>query len=157
MRARQRQFLRRQQHGAIYLILIFILAISGVLMAGFGQVWATAAQREKEVQLLHVGNAYRQAILSFYNATPGDAKQFPRKLEDLLIDKRFPDVRRHLRQLYPDPFSSKADWELVTEQGAVIGVRSRDMRKPIKKAGFDLGNADFDKATSYNDWRFVGR
>lgn len=154
---RARQSLRMQQHGAIYLVLIFVLAISGALLAGFGQVWATAAQREKEVQLLHVGNAYRQAIVSYYNATSGDAKQFPRRLEDLLLDKRFPDERRHLRQLYPDPFSGKADWQLVVEQGAVIGVRSRDMRKPIKRAGFEGANQDFSKAASYNDWQFIGR
>jgi type II secretory pathway pseudopilin PulG len=153
----RRSTARRRQGGVVYLLLIFIVALSGVLLAGFGQVWATSVRREKEAQLLHVGHAYRAAILSYYNASPAENKQYPQKLEDLILDKRFPDVRRHLRKVFPDPFSGKADWELITEQGAIVGIRSRSQKKPIKQAGFDKDDADFDKAASYNEWRFIGR
>lgn len=148
---------RRRHCGAAYLILIFAVALSGVLLAGFGQVWSTAARREKEVQLLHVGNAYRQAILSYYNATPGDNKQHPQKLEDLLLDKRFPNIRRHLRQIYPDPFSGKAEWGLIVEQGRIVGVHSLDPRKPIKQGGFVSSDESFANAPAYSEWKFVGR
>lgn len=153
---RRRAALPGRQNGAVYLLLIFVVALSGVLLAGFGQVWATAAQREKEVQLLHVGEAYSRAIASYHDATPGEAKQYPQQLDDLLLDKRFPEVRRHLRQRYPDPMSGKPDWIEIREQGRLIGVRSSDTRKPIKRGGFGAGT-DFDNAASYADWRFVGR
>lgn len=147
---------RRKQHGAAYFFLIFAVALSGVLLAGFGQVWTTAARRDKEVQLMHVGEAYSRAIASYYDATPGEAKQYPQQIEDLLLDKRFPDTRRHLRQRYPDPMSGKTDWIEIREQGRLVGVHSSDTRKPIKQGGFGSGS-EFDNAGSYADWRFIGR
>jgi len=152
-----KQAYRNRQGGAVYLFVIFAIAVSGVLLAGFGQVWATAARREKEVQLLHVGNAYRQAIASYYAATPGEQKQFPQTLNDLLLDKRFPYVRRHLRHLYPDPMSGQANWGLIREQGRIVGVYSTDMRKPIKQGGFDAREKMPEKAENYQDWKFIGR
>lgn len=153
---RRRASSRIRQHGAVYLLLIFIVALSGVLLAGFGQVWATAAMRDKELQLLHAGEAYSRAIASYYDATPGASKQYPQQIDDLLLDRRFPDIRRHLRQRYADPMSGKADWIEIREQGRLVGVRSSDTRKPIKQGGFASGS-EFENAGSYADWRFIGR
>lgn len=157
MRRARSSACRQCQRGAVYLFLIFAIALSGVLLAGFGQLWSTASRRDKEVQLLHVGDAYSRAIASYYDATPGEAKQYPLQLEDLLLDKRFPDVRRHLRQLYPDPMSGKTEWMVIREQGRIVGVQSTDTRKPLKQGGFGSADAGFDNAVSYSEWRFVGR
>jgi hypothetical protein len=44
-------------------------------------------------------------------------------LQDLLEDRRFVTMRRHLRQVYVNPMSGQADWEmLVAPDGGIKGV-----------------------------------
>jgi len=53
-------------------------------------------------------------------------KVYPLSLEELLEDKRYLTVRRHLRAVYPNPFTGKPDWELIVGSGGrVRGVRAR--------------------------------
>lgn len=113
------------QGGFGYLLVLFALAALGLSLAGTGQMWHTTAQREKEADLLFVGNQYRRAIESYYQQSPGAAKQFPAKLEDLLDDTRFPTPVRHLRQLYRDPMTGSLDWGLVKVGDRIVGVHSR--------------------------------
>lgn len=67
-----------------------------------------------------------RAISAYQAATPGDVKTLPESLQDLLDDRRSPKPAHHLRRLYLDPFTGKADWALLTtEDGRIAGVRSR--------------------------------
>ena len=66
----------------------------------------TAAQREREQELLFVGSQFRNAFMSYYGATPA-GRALPAFLEDLVEDNRFPVPRRHLRRVYADPMTSK--------------------------------------------------
>jgi type II secretory pathway pseudopilin PulG len=102
----------RAQRGFTYVGLLLAVALAGVALAAAGTLWSTTAKRDKELELLFVGDQFRRAIGAYYEGTPG-AKRYPLKLEDLLEDKRLAVTRRHLRQLYADPMTGKADWELV--------------------------------------------
>ena len=127
-------------------------------MAGLalvGEVWETSAKREKETELLFVGNQYRHAITLFYNAKLGGVQRYPRTLDELLKDPRAPSIQRYLRQLYPDPMGGK-EWGIVKgPDGGVAGVYSLSEEKPLKTGNFKLRDAGFDGAERYADWKFV--
>lgn len=144
---------RRRIRGFTYLAALFVVAIAGAGLALLGEVWQTAAMREKESELLYAGNQYRRAIELYYLSGP---RQYPRTLEDLLKDPRSPAVRRHLRQLYPDPITGTSEWMLVkAPDGGVMGVHSRSEGQPLKIANFKLRDREFEGATKYLDWKFV--
>lgn len=146
---------RAGQGGITYLGLLFAVAIAGVGLAGTGSLWFLESRREKEKELLFIGEEYRRAIGSYYTRGPEGAKVYPQSLEDLLQDKRFPHSVRHLRRLYRDPMTNGTDWELIRDQGRIIGVASRSTEKPVKVAGFGPGQAEFESARSLADWRFI--
>jgi hypothetical protein len=134
---------------------MFIVAILMGGLAVIGEVWETAAKRDKEADLLFVGNQYRRAIARFYEGTPGGVKRYPRTLDELLKDPRQPSTQRYLRQMYPDPFGSK-EWGIVkAPDGGVAGVYSLSEEKPLKTGNFKLRDAGFESAQRYADWKFV--
>ena len=143
------------QAGFTYMGLLMVVAIAGIGMAGVGIVWHQDAQREREKELLFIGQAYRNAIGSYYENSPSTAKQFPQTLQDLILDTRFPIVKRHIRQLYADPFARDKDWNFVLQQGKITGVYSNSTLKPIKKAGLPKEFEALDAAEKYEEWRFV--
>src|SRR4051794_1161127 len=108
--------------GFTYIRLLFFVALMGAALVGVAQVWHTQVQRDKEEDLLFVGNQFRRAISLYYERAPGGARQYPRQMEDLLQDPRYPNVQRHLRKLYVDPVTGKPDWGLVkAPDGSIIG------------------------------------
>lgn len=141
--------------GFTYLGLLFAVAIAGIALAGTGVLWQMESRREKEKELLFIGEEYRRAIGSYYDKSPGGGKQYPEKLDDLLLDKRFPNPVRHLRRLYRDPMQPGEEWNLVRQQGRIAGVASKSRDKPIKVAGFAPEQEGFDGARNYTEWRFV--
>jgi type II secretory pathway pseudopilin PulG len=141
------------QRGFTYLTVLFIVAILGAGLALTGEVWETAAKREKEAELLFVGDQYRKAIERYFLSGP--QRQYPRTLEDLLKDPRVPGTARYLRKLYPDPLTGKTEWGLVKGgDGGIAGVHSLSTERPLKIAGFRLRDADLEGARSYADWKF---
>ena len=152
----------RGQRGFSYLVLLFAVAIAAAGMAGTGIVWHTALQREKEAELLFIGNQFRDAITSYYLRML--ARQYPLSLEDLIKDPRFPDTVRHLRKLYRDPITGTTDWGLIAAPGGgIMGVYSKSELAPLKRADFDAPNLALeDRARqlgdklAYKDWHFVG-
>ena len=145
----------RWQAGFTYLGLLFAVALAGIALAGTGVLWQLESRREKEKELLFIGEQYRRAIGSYYDKSPGNEKQYPEKLDELIEDKRFPTPLRHLRRLYRDPMSTDGEWELIRLQGRSIGVASRSQQNPVKLAGFGVDQQDFEGATRYADWRFI--
>jgi type II secretory pathway pseudopilin PulG len=142
--------------GFTYLGLLFIIAIMSTSLALVGVVWHTAQKREKEKELLFVGNQYRQAIGQYFLATPGLAKQYPYRLEDLLKDARRLNTRRYLRRLYADPITGSSEWGLVkAADGGIMGVYSRSEDEPIKTSNFKGLDKDFEDKKSYADWWFI--
>ncbi len=142
--------------GFTYLALLIAVAIMGVALAATGLVWHTVAQRNKEQELLFAGHAIRNAIALYYERTPGTAKQYPKKLEDLLEDKRQAQLARYLRQVYRDPFTAKKDWGIVPGPGeTIMGVYSLSKATPFKQANFDEADKEFENQSSLQDWKFV--
>ena len=147
------EFLR--QRGFTYLGVMLIVALMGFGLAAFGELYSHAAQREKERELLFVGGQFRDAIASYYNKSPG-AKVYPKKLDDLLEDKRFPMPQHHLRRVYSDPMTGKADWALVDAPGGgFMGVHSLSEETPIKSGNFATKEAFFEDAENYTKWMFT--
>lgn len=144
-----------KQWGFTYICLLMVMAIAGIGMAGVGIVWHQDAQREREKELLFIGDEYRKAIGSYYENSLSEVKQFPATLEDLVTDKRFPDIKRHLRKLYSDPMALGKPWQLVLQQGQIIGVYSASKQTPIKKIGFQPPYETFGEAAEYSDWKFI--
>ncbi|MBI5752944.1 MAG: type II secretion system protein [Hydrogenophilales bacterium] len=145
-----------RQRGFTYLALLFMVAIMGAVLGATAVVWRTMNQRDKEQELLFIGHEYRRAIGLYYERTPGAAKQFPKKLEDLLEDKRQTTLTRYLRKRYNDPFSAGKEWGLAPGPGGTImGVYSLSDKAPIKTGNFDEDDKDFADAASFQDWKFV--
>jgi type II secretory pathway pseudopilin PulG len=142
------------QQGFTFVGILIIVGISGIALSVVGEIWHQSAQREKEKELLFIGNQYRLAIVSYYDSTPGGVKQYPQKLEDLLLDKRLPVTKRHLRRLYQDPIS-KAPLALIKQGEAIVGVHSISTLKPIKRTGFPERYVSFAEASAYDEWKFV--
>jgi len=146
---------RPRNLGFTYLTVLFIVAMLSVGLALVGEVWETAAKREKEAQLLFIGNQYRLAIGRYYLGTPGTVKRYPQKLEELIQDPRQPGVRRYLRQLYADPMGGK-EWGLVkAPDGGIQGVYSQSQDAPLKTGNFRKRDLGFESAAKYADWTFV--
>ena len=146
----------RLQQGFSYVIVLFLVAVLSLLSVRALSNSLTTERREKEAQLLLIGQAYRQAIADYYQHSPGSNKTFPPTLEALLLDQRATRPVRPLRKLYRDPITGDTNWGIDrNEAGAVIGVHSLSMQVPYKKSGFPPELASFTNATSYQGWRFV--
>jgi type II secretory pathway pseudopilin PulG len=145
-----------RQRGFTYIVMLLAAALLGTLASRLAAAWSTDAKREREQQLLAVGAEFRVAIASYYQATPGPQKRLPESLDVLLSDDRFPKPMRHLRQIYVDPLTGKADWQLVLAPGGgVLGVHSASREVPLKRTGFQPAELAFEKAESFQDWQFV--
>ena len=145
----------RAERGFTYLGMLLIVALLGFGLAAFGELYSHAAQREKERELLFIGNQFRDAIASYYNKSPG-AKVYPKKLDDLVEDKRFPMPQHHLRRVYSDPMTGKAEWALVeAPEGGFMGVHSLSEETPIKSGDFGAKDAAFADAENYTKWMFT--
>jgi type II secretory pathway pseudopilin PulG len=71
------RLVRRRQGGFNYVITMFVVAVvSAAAMHGVENM-LTKAKREKEAQLMWVGRAYRDAIKSYYENSPGTVKTYP--------------------------------------------------------------------------------
>jgi type II secretory pathway pseudopilin PulG len=138
-------------YALIAALILLVIASLGVVVAV--QRAQLEAQREREAELLFVGDQFRQALAAYASA-PGVPKQYPQALEDLLEDKRTPQTRRYLRHIYPDPMTGKADWELERAQDRIVAVHSRSTVHPLRHSGFSQLDADFAMAETYQQWRF---
>lgn len=148
---------RSRAKGFTYLSLLIAVAITAGALAAAGGLYSQAAQREKERELLFVGEQFRQAIALYYWRTPGGAHQYPKSLDDLLEDKRWPVTQRYLRKIYRDPMTNAAEWGVVEAPGGagIMGVYSKSENVPIKTANFPLRYESFSEARNYGDWKFV--
>lgn len=133
-----------RQRGFTYILLLWWVAISGVLLAALGQQWLMESRRQKELELVFRGHQIGLALRTYRDATPDGQLSTPLNLTDLLEDKRGPKLKRHLRQLWPDPITGKA-WVLEREGGRIVAVHSGSKARPIKPP---------EGVERYELWRF---
>lgn len=123
-----------EQRGFGYLTLLFALAFGGVLLAALGQHWQVALQRERESELLFRAGEIRRALESYHAVGVDGAARWPSSLQDLLEDRRQGTARFHLRRLYADPFTGRADWLLQRDaDGGIVALRSRSRRPALRR------------------------
>ena len=143
--------------GFTYLSVVLMMAVLGVAAVATLKVGAVMERRAAEQELLAIGNEFRDAFISYANATPPGKPRSPPSLEALLRDPRFPNLRRHLRRVYVDPLTGESDWGLVpaVPGPGVMGVYSLAAGQPIKIGNFELRNQDFEGKASYAEWKFM--
>lgn len=138
---------RRAQGGFTYLMLIWWVAISGVMLAALADNWSHAMRRQREAELVFRGEQIRKAIDAYHKvALPGGVSQWPVQLEDLLEDRRGPVVVHHLRRVWPDPITGKPRWGVIREGAGIKGVYSESPTRPL---------AAPDGVSQYKQWLFV--
>lgn len=141
--------------GVVLMGLVVLLALGGLAAVQFAESAVTARQRERETQLLWVGQQFRAALESYYRATPGPVKHLPVSLDELVRDTRFPNPVRHLRRIYADPIQPELPWGIVKRGNQVIGVYSQAEGEPLRRTSFAAGLESFEGATQYSAWRFM--
>ena len=140
------------QAGFTYLGILAAVILMGLLLTAAARVWTLTEQRERETQLLFVGDAFRMAISGYY----AHGHRYPETLQDLLLDDRSPVPVRYLRRLYLDPMTNSTDWKLVlAPEGGIKGVYSGSTLIPIKRANFAPIDALFADSDCYCAWQFV--
>jgi type II secretory pathway pseudopilin PulG len=146
---------RTRQGGVVLLAVLAFILVTTLAASSLVVAYTTQLQREKEEQLLFVGDQYRKAIASYYNTVPPDgARALPQSLETLLNDQRFPKPVQHLRRLYPDPITGQLDWQLVLENSGIVGIKSQSGKATVKKHGFAKGDEQFEGKQMYSEWVF---
>ncbi len=140
------------------MVLVAVVVV-GIMASVVTTLSSYEVRAEREAELIFRGLAYRRAIRSYYEAG-GAVKTFPRSLEDLLKDPRFPR-KHHIRKLYRDPIvPGKEDepltWQLIpARDGGIGGVASSSTTEPLKQDNFPKELERFTGAKSYSEWRFV--
>lgn len=147
---------RASQHGFTYLAALFLVAALGVTATATSMLWSVAQQRDRERELLFVGNQFRAAIAQYYKNTPGSVKRYPAELNDLLKDNRQLAMRRYLRRIYLDPMTGTTKWgEVRATDGGIMGVYSLSEAAPMKVGNFSDEDRSFSGKGRYSEWTFV--
>jgi type II secretory pathway pseudopilin PulG len=131
-----------------------MLILVGVAALAAGEVWSTTLKRERETELLFIGNQYRRAIEEYMKMSPG-RRAYPPSVDVLLTDNRFPNPVHHLRRLYRDPMTENGEFEPLMQSNGLMGIHSVSTDAPIKKAGFPPALAQFENADTYAQWQFI--
>lgn len=133
--------------GFTYLMLLWWVAIAGIMLAAAGQSWQLDARRARDAELAWRGEQIRRALETYSQAPVAEGvRRLPLDLDELLEDERAGQTLRHLRRLWPDPVTGEA-WGLLRREsdGAITGVYSRSSLRPVRApAG----------VTTYAAWRF---
>lgn len=149
---------RRKTHvrGFTYLSLIIVVAIIGMVAASAIKLGSVLQRSRAEQELLDIGAAFSDALKSYADATPQGMPPQPPSLKELLKDPRLPGIRRHLRKIFVDPMTGKAEWGLVYfgEKAGVVAVYSLSEARPVKIGNFPTRYSGFEGKTHISEWKF---
>jgi len=146
----------RRLDGFAYLWVLLAVAFLGIGLTAAAEVYSTAVQRDKERELLGIGQQFRRAIGRYHETQlAGGRREYPAELDDLLRDKRSPGLRRYLRKVFVDPMTGRPEWGLMRVGGRIVGVYSLSQRQPIKQDHFDADDMAFRGKQKYSDWVFT--
>lgn len=147
----------RRGAGFTYLSLIILVAIIALASAATLKLGVMLQRSAAERELLNIGAQFSDALQSYAQATPPGQPTQPPSLKELLHDQRFPGMRRHLRKIFVDPMTGKAEWGIQYASGAtgVLAVYSLSDARAIKIANFPARFQAFAGKQRLSDWRFV--
>jgi hypothetical protein len=141
---------KRYNKGFSYVFMLLLISLLSIMQLKYLEVVSIAEKRERENNLIKIGNLYVKALKSYYDNSPGNEKSYPNNLGDLLYDSRFFTTHRYLRKIYPDPL--KAGWGLVkNSKNQIIGVYSLSQEKPIR----DFFQGQKKSSIVYSEWKFL--
>lgn len=144
------------QKGFSYLWVLMMVAFMGLGLTVATEIASTASQRDKEKELIAIGRQFQIAIGRYYESQQSTGRgEYPSSLEDLLKDNRVPGVKRHLRKIFVDPMTGKAEWGVLRIAGRVVGVHSLSEKTPIKQAGFEAQEMNLQHKKKYSEWVFT--
>ncbi|WP_229509287.1 type II secretion system protein [Massilia sp. CCM 8734] len=148
---------RQRAHGFTYLGLIILVTIIGLVGAASLKVGSLMQRAAAEEELLAIGAAFSDALRSYAAATPPGQPQQPPTLQELLKDPRFPGTRRHLRKIFVDPITGKAEWGVmyVGDKQGVLGVYSLSDAPPLKVGNFDARFLNMENKSKLSEWKFT--
>lgn len=135
---------RPLHRGFTYLVLLWWVAISALMLAALGQQWQLASRREREAELVFRAGQIQAALTAYRRNTPEGQAPWPTRLEELLEDRRGPVMKRHLRTLWPDPVTG-GTWGLLRDGEQIRGVYSLAKGQPLRAP---------EGVMSYEEWRF---
>jgi type II secretory pathway pseudopilin PulG len=146
----------RHQRGYGFVAILLLLAVVSLGLSSVSSSWSTEARRDKEQQLIRIGQLYVQALERYRRVSPGTDKRLPMELDELLLDQRFVGTVRHLRRLYPDPVSMGQAWGVIrSDDGRIQGVYSLSQEEPLIKGTVARPGLRLAAAARYSDWKFV--
>ena len=146
----------RRQGGFTYLAALLLIVMVGAGLGSIGELWSQTQKRQKELELIWIGNQFRQAIGLYYERSPGTVKRYPEKLDDLLEDKRYIAVQRYIRRIYSDPMTGSPDWRLVPAPGGgFMGVSSLSNARALKRSPVAKPANVSSGSESYSAWVFT--
>jgi type II secretory pathway pseudopilin PulG len=147
---------RRLQEGYLLIVLMFAIAIFGVGLSVVGRWESEIVQRQREAELLRSGAEVVAAIREYRQMTPGTANMLPMNWNDLIEDRRFLGLVRHLRRTPLDPFSNRADWAVIRDtQGFMVGISSNSRLTPLLQIEVTFAGLRLPQASHYSDWKFA--
>lgn len=146
----------KRARGYAFLFTLLLVALLGVGLVVTSEIDTTLSRREREQALLQIGHEFRAALARYQAARPGGViGRYPLELRELVEDPRFPRATRHLRRVYVDPMTHKAEWGVVRQDGRIVGVYSLSTDEPLRQDNFDEDDAAFKGARRYRDWVFL--
>jgi type II secretory pathway pseudopilin PulG len=136
---------------------MILVTIIGLVGAASLKVDTLLRRAQAERELLEVGAAFSAALRSYAAATPRGKPAQPPSLQELLKDPRAPGVLRHLRKVFVDPVTGRAEWGIVYVGGnrGVLAVYSLSAAPPLKLANFDARFVGFEDRKHISDWKFT--
>jgi hypothetical protein len=140
--------------GFALLAVLGLVAATGIGLAYLGKNWDAANARDREAELLWVGQQYRNAIARHRRVS----NQYPFELEALLVLPNTGSPRPNLRKLYRDPMSAigkDSGWQLLLQGDRIVGVASLVERAPFRSSGFEWQDRAFEGKNGYHEWRFT--
>ena len=149
----------RRDGGFTYLGLVILVTVIGLVGAATLKVDSLLRRAAAEEELLEIGAAFSDALRTYAEATPKGQPAQPPSLQELLKDPRSPAVRRHLRKIFVDPLTGKAEWGIVWvnpgNRTGVLAVYSLSQAKPLKVAHFDARFVNLENKEHISDWKFA--
>jgi type II secretory pathway pseudopilin PulG len=125
---------RSAEAGFTYLGVLLMVALLSIGLLAASEIWVTTARRQKLAELDWIGGQFVDAIGSYYESSPGSRKVYPSTLQDLLEDRRFLTMRRHLRTVYVNPLTLNKEWQTIPgPEGSIKGIVVMVSGEPVVK------------------------
>ncbi|MFZ5757949.1 MAG: hypothetical protein ACOY3X_13670, partial [Pseudomonadota bacterium] len=80
---------RQHQQGLMYLWMLFLVFLLGLGIGKSLEVYSAMIEREKAADAAYEKALYEKAVKDYYENSPGYMKQYPAKMENLLLDPRY--------------------------------------------------------------------